>query len=167
MSGALYPLPKILPPEAQTQTSSLFHFPLQHLNSSGDTYSTSFGFTHKNFLRKEKKKRRVLPCELADCFSVSTTSHSRSAVIQSALGNSWDGIFSDTGIWIRIYQHFLPPLAATQVCDHRFFNKGTQWVGLHFQGVINFHSNLSTFPHFPSPIYFISFSLNKEKEAQD
>jgi hypothetical protein len=35
----------------------------------------------------------------------------RNTVMQSASGNSWDGVSSDTEIWIRSYNHLLPTLA--------------------------------------------------------
>lgn len=39
------------------------------------------------------------------------TLHFSNAVMQYASGNSWDGVFADTGIWIHSDSHLLPALA--------------------------------------------------------
>ena len=75
------------------------------------TQSTSFQFSHNFFFPKAKEKRAhfLVSWRIASAFRLLL--HFRNTVMQSASGNSWDGVFSDTGIWIRSYSHLLPALA--------------------------------------------------------
>jgi len=57
---------------------------------------------------KEKRAYFLVSCQIVSAYRLRV--HFRNTVMQSSSGNSRDGIFSDTGIWIRSYNHLLKPL---------------------------------------------------------